>query len=598
MKNWVKESFRDRVLIKDLNKSFLGKKVCIFGWAFRSRDQGGVIFIDLRERSGYIQITARKENLDSFELFEKIRSEYVLAVKGIFQERDKETINPNMPTGHFEIIVTDFEILNSSKTPPFALDEFEDTSEEIRLKYRYLDFRREDLKDKIEKRHKLNYAIREFLNKNEFLEIETPILNKSTPEGARDFLVPSRLNSAMFYALPQSPQIFKQIIMIGGLEKYFQIVKCFRDEDLRADRQPEFTQLDMELSFVSQDEVMSLVENLLKFTLKKVFNLEIQTNFKKLTYKNAINEYGSDKPDLRFGMKLVDLSEILKDTNFQVFSNSIKKGGIVKAICVPGGASQMSRKEIDDLTHWIKQFGAKGLAYMKHTENGLESNITKMFSKEELEKITEVCQSKNGDMVFFGADTKNIVHKSLGALRLRLSQKYDKPDLNEYNFCWITDFPMFEYNSDSKKMQSLHHPFTAPAEDILSTSKDLESINSQAYDLVLNGNEIGGGSIRIHDTNLQNKVFEILQISRKEAEEKFGFFLEALKYGSPPHGGIALGLDRLMMILTKSDSIRDVIAFPKTQKGTCLLSECPSNVTTEQLQELKLRQVGIQKSET
>lgn len=601
MKDWVKTNFKNRVAAESLSKDKIGKKVFLCGWAFRFRDQGGVIFIDLRDRSGIVQIVARKESLgEDFHLAEKIRSEFVIAIEGELVARAPEAINPKMKTGDVEIILSSMEILNPSKTPPFSLDEYDASGEEVRLKYRYLDMRTNELKDRMVLRHKFIYAIREYLNQEEFLEIETPILNKSTPEGARDFLVPSRMNAGEFYALPQSPQIFKQILMVGGMERYFQVVKCFRDEDLRADRQPEFTQLDMEYSFVDEEEIQASIESMFTHVFAKVFNKKISVPFPRMTYKQAMEDYGSDKPDLRFGMKLVNVSEEVKSCDFQVFTQALQSGGIVKAIVVPGGAN-ISRKEIEDLTFWLgRDFRSKGLAYMKHSANGLESAITKRFKAEELQAIAEKVGSKEGDMVFFGADSAKIVHASLGALRLRLAEKYDTPNPDELNFSWVVDFPMFEKDDDSNQWIALHHPFTSPKNDDLSLIDSLLDgsnpegiIRAKAYDLVLNGNEIGGGSIRIHDEKIQSKVFKILGIQEEDAKEKFGFLLDALAYGAPPHGGIAFGIDRIMMILSRAQSIRDVIAFPKTQKGTCMMSGCPTPVGREQLEELKLRAITI-----
>ncbi|TGK09926.1 aspartate--tRNA ligase [Leptospira fletcheri] len=601
MEDWILNHYKNRTWAGETSVQQAGNTISVFGWAFRFRDQGGVIFVDLRDRTGILQIVLRKEILkDHFHLAEKIRSEYVIAVQGTLRKRDPESVNPKMQTGEIELVADKLEILNSAKTPPFSLDEFEETSEEHRLKYRYLDFRRDELKNRMVKRHEFVFAIRNYLNSRKFLEIETPILNKSTPEGARDFLVPSRLNPNSFYALPQSPQIFKQILMVGGVERYFQVVKCFRDEDLRADRQPEFTQLDMEFSFVSQEEILAEIEGLFSKVMKDVFSLELKTPFPRMQYRQAMEEYGSDKPDLRFGMKLVDVSEIVKNSDFQVFTVAVATHGVVKAICVPGG-SVISRKEIEDLTAWLnRDYKAKGLAYMKHGPNGLESTITKRFSPETLAKISEAVGSKEGDMIFFGADERQIVNHSLGALRLKLSERFDKPTEGHFHISWIVDFPMFEWNKDANRWDSLHHPFTSPNDSSLEIFSSDEKLRdgagqalAKAYDLVLNGVEIGGGSIRIHSRELQNRVFSALGIGEEEAKEKFGFLLEALEYGAPPHGGIAFGVDRILMLMTEGKSIRDVIAFPKTQKGICLMSECPSEVEEKQLQELKLRLVKV-----
>jgi len=599
--SWLKENYKNRSFANDLLQKTSGTKVFLCGWAFRFRDQGGVIFIDLRDRTGVIQVVARREVIgEDFSIAEQVRSEYVLAVEGILQNRAIESINPKLPLGKIEVVITKLQILNFSKTPPFQLDEFDESGEEIRLKYRYLEMRKEELRSRLEKRHQFLFSIRKYLHERRFLEVETPILNKSTPEGARDFLVPSRLNPGSFYALPQSPQIFKQILMIGGMERYFQIVKCFRDEDLRADRQPEFTQLDMEFSFVDEQEILQEIEGLVSYTFKETFGIEVPTPFPRMSYKEAMESYGSDKPDLRFEMKLYDISDIVQNCEFQVFTSALQAGGVVKAICIPGGGV-LSRKEIEDLTSWLqKDFRSKGLAYMKHGTNGLESTITKRFTKEELEKISNRVSSKEGDMIFFGADSPEIVNPSLGALRLKLAQRFCPPNPNLYHISWIVDFPMFEVDPTTKNLSPMHHPFTSPTDLEMFQTNSIEEIRqkavnlkSKAYDLVLNGNEIGGGSIRIYNPKIQEKIFELLGIEKQEAYKKFGFLLEALEYGAPPHGGIALGIDRILMLLTQSKSIRDVIAFPKTQKGQCLMSECPTPVEPSQLEELQIRTVKL-----
>lgn len=581
----------------DLNKDFVEKEITLSGWVHRRRDHGGVIFVDLRDRSGYCQIVFRPEVSDSaHKLADSLRSEYVVRVVGKVVMRTPENVNPHMKTGEVEVEIKTLEILSESKTPVFTMDEKEnvDVHEEIRLRYRYLDIRRQTIRENLIKRHQYVQAIRTRLNENAFTEIETPMLNKATPEGARDFIVPSRLNHGTFYALPQSPQIFKQILMIGGMERYYQIVKCFRDEDLRADRQPEFTQIDMELSFVTQEEIMTLMEKMMIESLKEVFPERMKgvvTPIPRICYADAIEYYGSDKPDTRFEMKLINVEEAVKNSEFKVFESVLESGGIIRALCVKGGGvaeTGLSRKDIqEDATKYIATFGAKGLAWMKMTDQGLESNIVKFFSDESQKKIIDVTKCESGDLLLFVADTKAVTFQSLGNLRLWVANKMKLIDSSQMNFLWVYNFPLFEYDAKEKRYSSVHHPFTMPnLEDIDKLDTDPASVNSQAYDMVLNGTELGGGSIRIHSSKIQSKIFELLAISEHEAKEKFGFLLTALEYGTPPHGGLAFGLDRIIMLMMGSTSIRDVIAFPKTQRGQCLMSESPSHVTTSQLEEL------------
>ena len=597
--SWIDQAYRERNHCADVNKGQDGTEIYVLGWAFRYRDQGGLIFIDLRDRSGIVQLVFdRSEIQDQFDLASTIRSEFVLAVRGRVRLRDKEAINPNLKTGEVEILVQDFDILSKSQVLPFPLDEYADVGEETRLKFRYLDMRREELRDAMVMRSKLNQAIRAYLEEKNYLEVETPVLNKSTPEGARDFLVPARMAPGKFYALPQSPQIFKQLLMVGGLERYFQIVKCFRDEDFRADRQPEFTQLDMELSFVDENRVMDELEGLWANVLKKVLNVELKTPFARMSYHQAMEDYGSDRPDLRFEMKLVDVADIALRSNFGVFKKALEAGGRVKALCVPGGA-KLSRKDIDELTHWVQtDFRAGGLAWLKHEKEGLKSVISKFFEPEQLEELAKATGSKEGDLILFGADKEYIVHATLGALRLRLAKQLGMIPENTYAVTWITDFPLFD-RDENGELYSVHHPFTAPVdedmpilEDADRFQKEGDKIWSRAYDLVINGSEVGGGSIRIHRFEAQMTVLNALGISKEDAEDRFGFLLNALRFGAPPHGGIAFGLDRVMMLFMDRDSIRDVIAFPKTQRGTCLMSDSPSTVEIKQLQELRLRSLA------
>ena len=569
-----------------------GQEVTVAGWVHRRRDHGGVIFIDLRDREGLVQVVFNPEKKEIFTEAERIRSEYVLSVKGTVRIRPDGTKNPNMKTGEIEIIASELNKLNDSLTPPFHHDE--NVSEEVRLKYRYLDLRRESMLHNLRLRHEVTKALREFLDKNGFVDIETPMLTRATPEGARDYIVPSRTHQGKFFALPQSPQIFKQLLMMSGFDQYYQIVRCFRDEDLRADRQPEFTQLDIEMSFVDQQSVMNKMQDLIRYVFDQVMNISLPEVFPVMSYSEAMRRFGSDKPDLRIPMELVDLSDIMKEVEFKVFSGPAKdKDGRVAALAVPGGAS-LSRKEIDDYTSFVARYGAKGLAYIKiedisKKKDGMQSPILKFLPDEVIDELVNRIDINDGDIIFFGADKENIVNDALGALRVRIGK-----DLNlleeGWQPLWVTDFPMFEKDKNSNNWTSLHHPFTAPSID---DAEELENnpgkVLSKAYDMVLNGSEIGGGSIRIHNKKMQAKVFQLLNISDAEAQEKFGFLLQALEYGCPPHGGIAFGLDRIIMLLSGAESIRDVIAFPKTQTASCPLTDAPGEVSSEQLKETGIR---------
>ena len=569
-----------------------GQEVTVAGWVHRRRDHGGVIFIDLRDREGLVQVVFNPEKKEIFTEAERIRSEYVLSVKGMVRIRPDGTKNPNMKTGEIEIIASELNTLNDSLTPPFHHDE--NASEEVRLKYRYLDLRRESMLHNLRLRHRVTQALREFLDKNGFVDIETPMLTRATPEGARDYIVPSRTHQGKFFALPQSPQIFKQLLMMSGFDRYYQIVRCFRDEDLRADRQPEFTQLDIEMSFVDQQSVMNKMQDLIRYVFDRVMNISLPEVFPVMSYSEAMRRFGSDKPDLRIPMELVDLSDIMKEVEFKVFSGPAKdKDGRVAALAVPGGSS-LSRKEIDDYTSFVARYGAKGLAYIKiedisKKKDGMQSPILKFLPDEVIDELVNRVDINDGDIIFFGADKESIVNDALGALRVRIGR-----DLNlleeGWQPLWVTDFPMFEKDKNSNNWTSLHHPFTAPSID---DAEELENnpgkVLSKAYDMVLNGSEIGGGSIRIHNKKMQAKVFQLLNISDAEAQEKFGFLLQALEYGCPPHGGIAFGLDRIIMLLSGAESIRDVIAFPKTQTASCPLTDAPGEVSSEQLKETGIR---------
>ncbi|VAX25496.1 Aspartyl-tRNA synthetase @ Aspartyl-tRNA(Asn) synthetase [hydrothermal vent metagenome] len=585
-----KENLRRTHTCGDLRASHIGRSVTLVGWVHKRRDHGGLVFIDLRDRYGVTQVALNPEiDQAAHELAHSVRAEYVLRVTGKVSSRPEGTTNPKLPTGEVEIYADKTEILNPSKTPPFVLDENDTPSESIRLKHRYLEIRRGPLLNNLTLRHKASMIMRNYLDSHGFLEVETPSLTRSTPEGARDFLVPSRLSQGHFYALPQSPQLFKQLLMVAGVDRYFQIVRCFRDEDLRADRQPEFTQIDMELSFVNEEDIRNICEGMLSELFDKTMGVKLKTPFPTITYHDAMNRFGSDKPDVRFGMELADVSELAGKSEFKVFTGAVKKGGTVRIMAVPGCAGY-SRKDLDNLTEEAKIHGAKGLAWIKITDEGFVSPITKFFTPETLEEFKSASGAKEGDLMIFVADKHKVAFDTLGALRVSLGKKLNLMDDSEYNFVWVTDFPLVEYDEEAKRYVALHHPFTSPREeDVHYFDTDPLKILSRSYDLALNGVEIGGGSIRIHKRDVQNKMFNALGIGEEEAKEKFGFLLEALEYGAPPHGGIAFGLDRLIAILTKSESIRDVIAFPKTQKGVCLLTDAPSEVDSKQMRELGLK---------
>jgi len=586
MGDWERTDYCGELGTKDLDRD-----VILMGWVQSHRDHGGVIFIDLRDREGLVQAVLNPEiSEEVHKKGEVTRDEWVVAIKGVVSRRSPETINPNLDTGEIEIMASEVKILNTSKVIPFLIEEDINVDELLRMKYRYLDLRRPGMKENIITRHKVATATRNYLNGEGFLEIETPYLTRSTPEGARDFLVPSRLNPGEFYALPQSPQLLKQTLMVSGLDRYYQVVRCFRDEDLRADRQPEFTQVDLEMTFINENDIMSVVEGMLKAIFKEAKGITIDTPFKRISHEEAMLKYGSDKPDTRFGLLLQDISHIFADSEFKVFSGAIKNGGIIKALNLKGKAGELSRKEIDDLTETARTLGAKGLAWIRVSEGEWQSPIIKFFSEEEKENLQKTLNLEDGDIVFFAADTPHIVNLVLSHLRLSLGEKFGMIDHNKFNFLWVEDFPLFDFDHNEKRYVAMHHPFTSPnEEDIELLDGEHGKIRSRAYDVVLNGVEIGGGSIRIYRKDIQEKIFKAIGLSTEEAKDKFGFLLEALEFGAPPHGGIALGLDRIVMIITGSQSIRDVIAFPKTQKGQCPLTEAPSKVDINQLFELGIK---------
>lgn len=573
----------------ELSLANIGQTVTLAGWVASRRDHGGVMFIDLRDRYGLTQIVFDSEHHPAVhQLADRLRNEYVVAVSGVVTVRPEGSANPHLPTGAIEIRAMSLVILNEAKPLPFALDDTVTTSETLRLKHRYLDLRRPRMQELLQLRSQVSHLVRQYLHDNQFIEVETPILTKSTPEGARDYLVPSRVNPGEFFALPQSPQLFKQILMIGGTDRYFQIARCFRDEDLRLDRQPEFTQIDVEMSFVDQEDIMQLIEHLLRLVFKETKNIDLPAPLPRLSFEESMTRYGTDKPDLRFDLELQDLSQFAKTCDFKVFRSAVESGGIVNALVIPGG-NTFTRNRIDTLIDTAKEFGARGLAWVKINEEGnLDSSIAKFFNAQVLRKALPGAQP--GDLLIFVADRAPIVQQVLGRLRLLLGEELQLVDRNRWEPLWVMDFPMFEYDNATKRLVALHHPFTSPhTEDLPLLETDPLGVRTQAYDLVLNGFELGGGSIRIHTPQVQSKIFDLLNISKTEAREKFGFLLDALESGAPPHGGIALGLDRLVMLLGKTESIREVIPFPKTQKVQCLMTEAPSPVTSEQLQELSIR---------
>ena len=594
----MSEKFKRDHHCGELTKNDAGQEVALCGWVSTRRDHGGLIFIDLRDRSGIVQVVIDPEAGESFKKAEAVRSEYVLQVFGKVRERSAETVNPNIATGHIEVVAHELNILNPAKTPPFYIEDGIDTDENLRLKYRYLDLRRPEMQKNFILRHKVTKLMRDYLDKHGFLEIETPMLCRSTPEGARDYLVPSRVNPGKFYALPQSPQLFKQLLMVAGMERYFQIARCFRDEDLRADRQPEFTQLDMEMSFVEMEDIMQMMEGLIAYVFEGSIGMKVQLPMQRMTWDTAMDLYGSDKPDLRFDMKLVNMVDAVSGSNFKVFNEIIAHGGIVKAINVKGYAA-IPRRELDGLVDFVAIYGAKGLAWMQIQPDGtVKSPIAKFFDEAHLNKIKEAGKAEPGDLLLFVGDKPSVVAQALGALRIEMAKRRNLIDPDKYVFTWVVKFPMFEYSEEEKRYVAMHHPFTAPCDEDLPLLKtNPGKVYAKAYDMVLNGIELGGGSIRIHRQDVQKAIFEAIGLTDEEAKNKFGFLMTAFEYGAPPHGGLAFGLDRMLMLMAKRASIRDVIAFPKTQSANDLMDEAPNTVDEKQLRELHIRTSLVLKKE-